>query len=342
MPQFLDDFTVRQLAVALGLALGLVFGVLAERSAFCFRRALVGSDRREAMAVWMTALAVAILGTQAAVMGGLISFGGHRWLAADLPVAAVILGGLLFGTGMVLSRGCISRLTVLGGSGNLRALTTVLVVAVVAHATLKGILAPLRTGIGSVTLPLGNYASLAALPGGAQLWTLVLAGLALLIAARSGGRARMISLGALIGLLVPAAWVGTGWLLVDEFEPIAMESLSFSGPSAEALFWVIAATSIPAGFGTGLVGGVLLGSLVTSLLARSFRAVSFSSPRETMRYMAGAALMGFGGVLAGGCTVGAGLSGIPTLSVAAILALAAIAAGGKLTHQLLDAQSAAR
>ncbi|AXC50001.1 YeeE/YedE family protein [Paracoccus suum] len=340
MPEFLAGFTVPQLAVGLGLVIGLAFGALAERSAFCFRRALVGSDRREAMGVWMTALAVAILGTEAAVMAGLITFDGHRLLAPDLPIAAVILGGLLFGAGMVLSRGCISRLTILGGSGNLRALTTILVVAVIAHATLKGILAPLRTAIGSVTVPLGARASLASLPGGPLLWTLVLAALAILIALRSGGRPRLLVLGALIGLLVPAAWIGTGWLLADEFDPITMEALSFTGPGAEALFWVIAATSIPAGFGTGLVGGVLLGSLVTSLLAGSFRTVSFSSPRETRRYMAGAALMSFGGVLAGGCTLGAGLSGIPTLSVAAILALVAIAVGAKATHALVDGQTA--
>jgi uncharacterized membrane protein YedE/YeeE len=116
-------------------------------------------------------------------------------------------------------------------------------------------------------------------------------------------------------------------VLQDAFDPIPQESLAFTGPVAEGLFWTVAATSIPAGFGTGLVAGVLAGSLAAALLFGRFRWQSFESPAETGRYMAGAALMGVGGVLAGGCTVGAGLSGVPTLSVAALLALAAIAAG---------------
>jgi uncharacterized membrane protein YedE/YeeE len=141
----------------------------------------------------------------------------------------------------------------------------------------------------------------------------------------------------LIGLLVPVAWVGTGYVLYDDFDPVAMESLSFTSPAADTLFWSIASTSISAGFGAGLIGGVLVGSLIAALSFRSFAWQSFSSPRETGRYAAGAVMMGVGGVLAGGCTVGAGLAGLPSLSVAALLALSSIAAGGLTTHAALRA-----
>jgi uncharacterized protein len=141
---------------------------------------------------------------------------------------------------------------------------------------------------------------------------------------------------ALIGLLVPAAWVGTGFVLYDDFDPIALESLSFTAPFADTLFWTIASTSIPANFGVGLIGGVLVGSLAASVLFGSFKWQSFTTPAETGRYASGAALMGVGGVLAGGCTVGAGLAGIPTLSFAALLAIASIAAGGLLTNAALN------
>jgi len=157
-----------------------------------------------------------------------------------------------------------------------------------------------------------------------------------LAAWRFSARGRDLALGALIGLLVPLAWISTGYVLFDEFDPIAMESLSFTSPSAETLFWTVAASSIPAGFGTGLIGGVILGALISSLSARRFQWQSFESPRQTGRYIAGAALMGIGGVLAGGCTVGAGLSGVPTLSLAAILALISIAVGGALTARLIQ------
>lgn len=331
-----EDTTAKQASVILALLLGLAFGILAERTKFCFRRALLGEDRKQAAGIWLMALATALLGTQAAVAQGLISFDGHRFLNADLPWLAILLGGGMFGAGMVLTRGCVSRLSVLGASGNLRALTVLLVFAAVAHAAMKGVLAPIRSTLAQTTLPLGEVTSLADLPGGALVWTALIAVAALGIALRSGNRALPLALAALIGLLVPAGWVGTGFVLYDDFDPIALESLAFTAPVADGLFYTLASTAIAPGFGAGLIGGVLGGALLASLLFGSFRWQSFSSPRETGRYLAGAALMGLGGVLAGGCTVGAGLAGVPTLSIAALLALGAIAAGALAMNALLS------
>lgn len=328
--------TAPQAAVVLALALGAAFGLLAERTGFCFRRGLVGEDRRQAMGVWLTALAVALLGTQAAVALGWIGFGDHRFLATNLPYAAILAGGLMFGAGMVLTRGCVSRLTVLSATGNLRALSVLLVFAIAAHATLKGVLAPIRTSLGSVSVPLDT----ATLPGHPLVWSGLIAAAALVCAIRSGNRAPALIGGALIGALVPLGWVGTGLVLYDDFDPIAMQSLSFTAPWADTLFWTVASTSIPAGFGAGLIGGVLAGSLLGSLAFRSFKWQSFSTPAETGRYLAGGTLMGVGGVLAGGCTVGAGLAGVPTLSPAALLALAAIAAGALAANALVTRSGA--
>ena len=328
-----ETYTAPQVVVFFALIVGAVFGLLAERTKFCFRRSLVGEDRRAAAGVWLLALATALVGTQAAVALEFISFDDHRFMNADVPWLAITAGGILFGAGMVLTRGCVSRLTVLTASGNLRALTVLLVFAITAHATLKGVLAPLRTTLGSVTLPLESVA----LPGPALGWAAAVALMAGLFALRSGNRIGTLALAAALGLLVPVAWVGTGFVLYDDFDPIAMESLSFTAPAADTLFWSIASTSIPAGFGAGLIGGVLGGAALSAFAFRSFEWVSFSSPRETGRYAAGAVLMGVGGVLAGGCTVGAGLAGVPTLSVAAVMAIAAIATGALVTNALLGA-----
>ncbi|WP_425099070.1 YeeE/YedE family protein [Tropicibacter sp. S64] len=333
-----EELTAPQVAVYFALILGALYGVFAEQTKFCFRRALIGEDRRAASGVWLTALAAALIGTQAAVWQGWISFDDHRFMNADLPWLAIVVGGLIFGAGMVLTRGCASRLTVLTGSGNLRALTVLAVFAVVAHATLKGTLAPIRTTLAAQTVALDN----AALPGNALIWTAILALAALAFAARSGARPVSLILAASLGLLVPLGWVGTGFLLYDDFDPITLESLSFTSPWSETLFWSIASTSIPAGFGVGLIGGVLGGALLSALASRRFQWQSFSSPAETGRYMTGAVLMGVGGVLAGGCTVGAGLSGVPTLSIAAILALASIAAGTLVTNWVLSRRSSGR
>ena len=336
-----QDVTPLQASVVLGLVLGAVYGALAQRSGFCLRRSLVG-ERNEclpALGVWAMALAVAIAGTQGAVAAGVVSFDVHRFLAPDLPVVAVLVGGALFGAGMVLSGGCVSRLAVLSGAGNLRAVLVLVVFAIVAHAAMKGVLAPLRSALAGITVDPGGVA-LTALPGGAVwAWSLALA--AAVLALRSGASRRHLVMAALIGLLVPLGWVGTGFVLQDDFDPLPLQSLGFTGPTANTLFWTMAATAIPAGFGTGLLAGVVAGSVAAAVSAGEFRWVSLEGPRQTGRYLAGAALMGTGGVLAGGCTVGAGLSGVSTMSIAAILALTAMVVSARIVGKLL-AQEPAR
>ena len=331
-----ERVTPLQASVALGLVLGAVYGVLAHRSGFCLRRSLVG-DRGEclpALGVWVMALALAIAGTQGAVAAGLVSFDAHRFLAPDLPVVSVLVGGALFGAGMVLSGGCVSRLTVLAGAGNLRAVLVLVVFAIVAHAAMKGVLAPLRSALGGMTVDTGGVVALTALPGGV-VWAWCLALAAAVLALRSGASGRHLAMAVVIGLLVPLAWVGTGFVLQDDFDPVPLQSLGFTGPTAETLFWTIAATAVPAGFGTGLAAGVVAGSLAAAVCAGEFRWISLEGPRQTGRYLAGAALMGVGGVLAGGCTVGAGLSGASTGSVAAILALTAMVTSARVAGKFL-------
>jgi uncharacterized membrane protein YedE/YeeE len=156
------------------------------------------------------------------------------------------------------------------------------------------------------------------------------------VAYRAGaGRGKLI-LAALIGALVPLGWVGTGLVLYDDFDPIAMESLSFTSPSADTVFWLLASTSIPAGFGTGLIGGVLAGAFLAGALRGEFKWQSFDSPRQTGRYLGGAVLMGAGGVLAGGCTVGAGLSGGSIFAITAWVAVFCMWVGAMATHRLLQ------
>jgi len=332
----LESLTPRSAALILGLALGAVFGALAEVSAFCFRRGIVaGPDRRAALGTWMVALAVAVAATQAAVAAGLLDLSGHRLLAAELPWLAIGAGGLAFGAGMVLARGCPARLTVLAASGNLRAALVLLVFALVAQAAMKGALAPAVQALAAPRLGIG--AGLAALPFGPLPVAAALVAAALALALRAGAPRRHLAAAGGIGLVVAAGWLGTGLVLQDAFDPIPVESLAFTAPMADTLFWTAAATAVDPGFGPGLVAGTLAGAFMLARFSGRFRWQSFTGPAETGRYLAGAGLMGVGGVLAGGCTIGAGLSGIPTLSLAALYALAAIATGAVATDRALSA-----
>lgn len=333
----------RSLQLLFGLGLGLIFGIAAQISRFCLRRAVAGdmAERGSAAAVWAAAFASAIVGFQIARMTGYVDVSDHRLLSSELPLAALVLGGLAFGVGMVLTRGCVSRLTVLGATGNLRAVTVLLVFAITAHAMLKGVLAPIRTGLGSfgVDIPVG---SLAAIPGGAVVAGAATVVLAVWLAFRFRPAPLSVLLGVVIGLVPVLGWATTSVLLYDDFDPLAVESVAFTLPWSETLFWVIASSAIPAGFGTGLVGGVLLGSFVSAALRGELALASFESPAQTLRYGAGAVLMGAGGVLAGGCTVGAGLSGSALLSIAALIALASIIAGGLLASRVMQATPVAQ
>ncbi len=323
------------------LMVGFVFGAISQHIQFCFRRSIVGdqSERKAARGIWFSALASAIIGTQVLVSFDIISFDSHRFFEAKLPLFAIAIGGLMFGTGMVLTKGCISRLIVLAGTGNMRALIVCIIFSISAHATLKGIFAPLRVWAGSFTIDMGEKVGFFNLIGGAPLWTVLIISFTFLLIYKSGAKSSHIILAILIGLLIPLSWAGTGFILFDDFDPIPLQSLSFTSPSADLLFWAIASTSIPAGFGVGLIGGVILGSALTSIIKHDFKWQSFESPQQTRRYLLGAVLMGVGGVLAGGCTVGAGLAGIPTLSFAAFFALGFIAIGALATQYLLSSST---
>jgi uncharacterized protein len=338
----LDGWTPVQASLVLGIALGLVFGAAAQRSRFCLRRGLAGpaDERRPALGVWAMALAVAIPGTQLAAALGWIDFADHRFTAARVPVVALVGGGLAFGAGMVLTRGCASRITVLAASGNLRSALCLAVFALTALATLRGALAPVRESLSAPAFDAGALAGPAGWPGGGLPWALVLGALLVVLALRSGAARRDLVLGGVIGVLVPLAWVGTGLVLLDEFDPIPMQALTYTSSTMDAVFWFTAATAVAPGFGAGLFGGTLVGAAAAALLSGTFAWEAFSGPVQTGRYMAGAVLMGIGGVFAGGCTVGAGLSGLPTLGMSAILALAAIVAGAVITDRIVDRPAA--
>ena len=333
----LDGWTPVGASLVAGLAIGVLFGALAQRSRFCLRRGLVGqgAERSSALGVWLLALGVAVLLMQAAALFGWVSFAEHRFLASSLPAGAIVVGGLLFGSGMVLTRGCASRLTVLAGQGNLRAWISILIFAVVAHATMKGALAPARTWLSSFSVETGGW-SLAALPGGGIAVAVVIAVGLLFVALRSGARVSDLVFAGLIGMLAAVGWVVTGYVLHDEFDPITFESLAFTSSASETLFWSVAGTAVAPVFGVGIFGGTLIGSFLAANLAGEFHVEGFDGETPVGRYIAGASMMGVGGVLAGGCTIGAGLSGIGTLGVAPVLTLLAIVAGARIADATLD------
>ena len=339
-----------------GLFVGLALGAVAQATRFCTMGALAdwfsfgGTGR---LMMWVLAVAVAALGTLVIV--------DLQWLDATrtLPWSprfvglSYAVGGLLFGYGMVLASGCPQRNLVRLGAGSLKALVTLLVAAIAAQMTLRGVLAEARTrwlDAASTTLntPQDIGSVLAAAVGtapGATRWAVL--GAALVAAAvvlwRSRGAmdaAHWIG-GACVGLLVLAGWALTGhigflpehpetlepaWLGTYSHRP---ESLSFAAPLAHGLdlltLW--SDKSNAATFGVMLSLGVVLGSAASALMRREFHIEAFRSPQDLGSHLLGGLLMGFGGVTALGCSIGQGITGLALLSAGSCVAVAGIVAG---------------
>ncbi|MCF8480912.1 MAG: YeeE/YedE family protein [Rhodospirillum sp.] len=324
-----------------GLVVGLIFGFCAQRSQFCLRAATIEFWRGSIgpkVAIWLTVFGVTLLLTQIEVTTGILSLRDVRQVTSAGTLSGALVGGLLFGIGMILSRGCASRLLVLSGTGNMRALVTGLVVTVVAQASLTGVLSPLREGLSRLWIIGPEARNLSALlpQGTGLLLGAMTVGLALVVLWRSP-LARPLALAAAgVGGAIALAWAYTQALSSTAFEPVPVVGVTFTGPSADTLMALITQPSVAPEFGIGLVPGVFLGSLLSAVTSGSFRFQAFDASTGMTRYMVGAALMGFGGMLAGGCAVGAGVTGGSVLSLTAWAALAAMWAGAGVTDALVD------
>ncbi|WP_455371932.1 YeeE/YedE family protein [Limibacillus halophilus] len=328
-------------AILGGLAVGLVFGYAAQRSRFCLRSACIEFWRGMPgvkVAIWLLVFGSALLSVQLLVATGYLALASVRQVSTAGTLSGAMIGGLLFGTGMILARGCASRLLVLSGTGNLRALVAGLVVTVVAQASLTGLLSPLREGLSALWVVGPNVRNLALyLPRGGGL---LLGAATLLVALYFCARSKpglLAGLAALwVGGAVALGWAFTYALSQVSFEPLSVGSVTFTGPSADTLMALIYRPTLEPGFGIGLVPGVFMGSFLAALLNREFRIQTFDQESGMTRYLVGASLMGFGGMLAGGCAVGAGVTGGSVLSLTAWVALFSMWLGAGATDLLVD------
>jgi uncharacterized membrane protein YedE/YeeE len=327
-----------------GLAIGIAFGIFAQRSRFCLRAAVIEFARGSIgikVAVWLIAFTSAVLLTQAMLQLGVIDVSEARQFAARGSLSGALIGGALFGIGMVLARGCASRLLVLSATGNLRALLSGLIFAVAAEASIHGILSPLREKLAGLWTVGGrdNLDLLQSLGLGAEaglvIGLLFVCG-AVFFAVRAGLGAWGWLGAAGVGATVTAGWWFTYQMSIQAFEPMTVKSMTFTGPSADTLMSVLTLPGSNVDFDIGLVPGVFIGAALAALVAREWTLQGFEGGRSMRRYLAGAVLMGFGGMLAGGCAVGAGVTGGSIFALTAWLTLAAMWAAAGLTDLVID------
>ena len=331
-----------------GALIGLAFGFLAQRSRFCLRSAVIEFSRNLTggkLTVWLFAFGTAVVATQALALLVVFDARDARQISARGSLSGAAIGGALFGMGMILARGCSSRLLVLAAQGNLRSVISGLVFAVTAQASWTGALAPLRLTLSEWwTVDGGAARDLIARTGIGHAGALAFGAVWLAAAIVWARRQRVPAwgwAGAIgVGLTISAAWWATYAIGKASFEPHPIQALSFTGPSSEVLTRVLFATDKPPNFDMGMMPGVFLGSFLAALLFRELKLEGFQGGASMRRYMIGAMAMGFGGMLAGGCAVGAGLSGAAVFTVTSWVSLSAMWAAAALTDRLVDARPA--
>lgn len=349
-----------------GFVLAFIFGAVANKGNFCIMGAIsdvVNIGHWGRMRMWLLAVAVAIIGANLLHYFGQVDLTKSVYQRPVLPWLSLLLGGALFGVGMTISAGCTNKNLVRLGGGSLRSLVVLVFLAISAYMTLKGLFAQWRSSyldpvaIDLTTLGLANpglgtlVAKFTGLPGPtALLATLGGVGVLLLAFVFTDARFRRNQvqvIGALVlGLLVVAGWYLTGHLGYGENPETleiayfatntrTLESMSFVAPTAYSLELFVLWTdkSLRISFGIASVAGVVLGSFAYAIVSRQFRWEGFASLQDLRIQLTGAVLMGFGGVTAMGCTVGQGMSGLSTLALGSLLAVASIVAGAVATMQ---------
>lgn len=343
----LDLASLRQLLLGLAFLLAVLLGVVAQRTHFCVMGAISDAAlmqdwqraRMWALAVAVAAGGFALLSQAGWVSAGQTLYGGRTLRWASLPV-----GGLMFGIGMVLASGCGAKTLVRLGAGNLKALVVLLVMAMSAFMTLRGVSAVWReASVDRLQLQLDTAQDFASLLGWAPAAAALLLVLPLLVFALRGERGPGFWLGGLgTGLLVVGLWALTARLGFVPEHPETLEavylassqnrpeSFSFVAPTAALLDWLLFFSDRSKSLHIGIVTvlGVIAGSLLSSLQRREFRWEGFRQTEDLVSHLVGALLMGVGGVTALGCTFGQGISGLSTLSLGSLLAVAGIVAGG--------------
>jgi uncharacterized membrane protein YedE/YeeE len=332
----LETVPIGVLAALVGLAGGVVLGLAARLGDFCtlgaLESAVYGRDPLR-LRLWGVVLGVAILATQFGAQAGLIDLGSTYYHAIEWSALGSVVGGLLFGYGMALAGNCGFGALVRFGGGDLRSLVVVVVMGIFGFVALSGPLAPLRvllfpqpeaTGPQGILHDMGQLglppvAVILVIAGGFLAWGLSYRGLR--------ENPRQIAWGVAAGLAVAWCFLGTSWLAAESLGEITVEGPSYTAPVGRTLIFLMTSTAGGITFSVGSVVGVMVGSLIGSILRGLFRWEACEDPRELGRQVGGAVLMGIGGVVAMGCSVGQGVTGFATLAWSGPVTLAAIVAG---------------
>ncbi|MGH1482431.1 MAG: YeeE/YedE family protein [Geminicoccales bacterium] len=337
-----------------GFVIGALIGAASRWAQFCTLGAIADAvivDDQRRLRAWILAIAVAIAGTQVLTVSGIVDISQSIYLRGSFGWLGAIVGGGMFGFGMALVGTCGYGTLIRLGGGDLRSLIDLTTLGMFAYFTLSGPLAYVRMGViertdltsaamAAPSLP-DLLVLVSSLPESAArlIVTFLIVGSLLYFCFRDRSFRscrKEITAAIVMGLAISAAWAVTGNLGQDDFDPRPPVSFTFVRPLGDSVLYAMLSSGMALNFGIASVVGVFLGAHVVARAKGELHREGFDGDKEMMRHLAGSALMGTGGVLALGCTIGQGMSGISTLALSAPLALAAIFAGATIGLRYLE------
>jgi uncharacterized protein len=366
------EFTVHQQVLLSVFAVAAIMGAVVNKTNFCTMGAVsdwINMDDKGRMRAWLLAIAVALGGVLILEAAGKINIAGTTfppYRTVNFAWLRYLLGGLMFGVGMTLASGCGNKTLVRIGGGNIKSLVVLLIASTMAYFMLwsdfysiafDSWMAPLAINLGGVgaksqTLD-GIVAGIVGMDSTATLHMALGAAIVLALTGFAFGSAEFrgnfdnILGGGMVGLAVVAGWALTGGALGTEWKEwaemadtppsrVEVQSFTFISPMGDSLRYLLHPTDFSLiNFGIAALAGVIVGSLLYSVLTRKFRIEWFVNAGDFANHALGAVLMGVGGVLSMGCTVGQAITGVSTLAAGSLLTFAAIVAGaaGTMKYQ---------
>ena len=357
-------FTIHNQVLLAAFVIAALMGAVANKTNFCTMGAVsdwinIGDTGR--MRAWVFAMAVALIGVIALEAGGVVNLSGETfppYRTASFAALRYLVGGLMFGIGMTLGSGCGNKTLVRVGSGNLKSLTVLAIAMIFSYLMLwtpfyEKLFYPwisattvdlAQHGVPSQELGVIVAGMFGMQPSGSLNFTvaaLVAAGMLVFVFKSSDFRGSADNMlgGAVVGLAVVAGWYLTGGGMGQAWKDYAdmateipsrvqVQSFTFISPMGDSLRYLMQPDKLSLiNFGVMALAGVIAGSFIYALLTRSFHIEWFASIRDFVSHAAGGVLMGMGGVLSMGCTVGQGITGISTMAMGSFLTLLAIVIG---------------
>jgi len=361
------EITVHQEMLGAAFALAVVMGAVANKTNFCTMGAVsdwVNMGDTGRLRAWLLAIAVAIAGVAVLEWSGKGPIGTLTFPPYRTPNFAwvrYLLGGLMFGIGMTLASGCGNKTLVRIGGGSLKSLVVLAIASPVAYLMLwtdfyeyafGRWMAPMTVELAKRGIASQSLGDLAAPIVGAGMNAWIGIALSALIAIgvfaskEFRGNRDNVAAGLVVGSAVALGWYLTAGTLGQAWKEFAdmsampparveVQSFTFISPMGDAVHYLGSPGNLLLlNFGIMALAGVVVGSAIYALAAGRFRLEWFASPGDFARHAAGAVLMGCGGVLSMGCTIGQAVTGVSTLALGSFLAFAAIVAGAALTMKV--------